>query len=777
MSLGMRSAWRWRIRCRCISAPRPLPGLGVVSRFSIAEIPRSTLRFNSTTSHSSEPPGVETPREDASQAPPRGYVHANLKRNSAFREAFLQAGPKIEKAVEAKLASPYVPAPRDYPDETATAKSLSAARRLARTQVGYDMLEQGFRYKVSDDWATILALMVVMTPKRSDETSMTALRVVLPKSWDLDVSDNQVQYVESATGVARRLRLSPVQQNPSAILLRGRSEVLAKAADEIVAACPDVEVFKLGRLEGVDYQSKRLWPVIEGAADGGSTLPPDKLESIWIHKEPQAYWIDLPYEIANKRRGSWTRERFASYIDGLVYGRLRSDLAYPFYKSIFHDLGSLDTDGMRVKYIMEAFEDPTARVHVTPSALKTAVSFMAHRGGHRAAADRLIKNAQSWGIPMDTELFNVMLHGYVVKYDARRFHTTLKKMWSSYFHANINTWLLLLQLLQKDEMRRQVFVHMYQLDLFDNAATRRGAAPIMASHDAYMALRSKRTLQSLIEAQGTRYGDGWFTNATRLAILDEVLKFRDNSRQAWSQQLEDVQLLIDKPSDYGKRADITSVNLILDHAATAKNWDMAVWTLRQMHWCDCEPDQTTYDHLVRLAIDTDSPQTLAAVFIYGVLGRKFQGPTRRRLRKALLGKHPFFKVHKPAILSNAMAHVLRDNPAHKAPRVVSALEKVILSLYEVYRPVVSLPDTLAHTVAGGDAELHELLGAEPSDAKRRYKRYPLTLKLRSISDPAREEDACFDECFDPQTMMRSDLPPGTPLQTAMAADGGQVDAA
>ncbi|KAL3960996.1 hypothetical protein ACCO45_006113 [Purpureocillium lilacinum] len=291
-------------------------------------------------------------------------VQSNHARNQLLRDAFRAETPAIKEAVERKLNSPFVPMARDYPSRVAAKQSMTWCRKIARVQVGFDIIWRHFG-SGTPGWTDTFNLLKRMTPKRSEAPNMTAVRIVLPKSWDLAVGAKKIEFVDSTTGLAAKLRVSADHQNPSAIVLRGQSSVLAKAADELISACKDVEVFKLGEVAAFDYEMKRLWPAIEDAPDGGSSLPADKLENIWVHKELQTYWIDKPYE-QTPRPKWWTKETFESYVTALVCGRLRPHLAMPFYRQARKDGNLIDTDGIRVNLILKAFEDPAAKDCVTP---------------------------------------------------------------------------------------------------------------------------------------------------------------------------------------------------------------------------------------------------------------------------------------------------------------------------------------------------------------------------------------------------------------------------
>ncbi|PTB74692.1 hypothetical protein M440DRAFT_1464042 [Trichoderma longibrachiatum ATCC 18648] len=543
MFQGIKSIWRTRsqfIRTPAFCPPRPLPWRPAAAPWGLASTRRlasSSAALTNDSAAAAEGPGDarveagEVPEAEAEigfpdasilpvkEAAAEEEAHANNARNRMFRQAFQEKSPERLRQAERKLASPYVPTVRDYPSAHAARESRTHALQVARVQVAFDDIWRHFGHAIPD-WSETFNLLKRMMTRRSEPSSMAAMRIVLPKSWALELGSKKIEFVDSTTGLLAKLRVSSDHQDPSAIILRGKSSVLAHAAEELVAACKDVEVYKLGEVAAFGYEVQRLWPGIEGAAEGGSLIPDDKQDNIWVHQEYQMYWVDIPYEEA-PRPEQWTMENLDGYIRMLVCGRLRPHLALRYYAKPEKDGTFVDTDGIRVQLIMAALTDPGAKAYITPSILKMAMSFMAHKGGHRADADRLLTLAEEWGIPLDTEAYNIMLEGYVTKRDVAFFHKLLLKMQQRYFQPNARTWLLFLELVEKEIERRQIIVAMYDLGLFKDPATRRGIARIMATHDAYVAFRSGKRLDAFMAEQKSRYGDDWFTTDAMNSILTE----------------------------------------------------------------------------------------------------------------------------------------------------------------------------------------------------------------------------------------------------------------
>ncbi|TWU72412.1 hypothetical protein ED733_002197 [Metarhizium rileyi] len=664
-----------------------------------------------------------------------------------MRSAFRDHSPKIQAAVDKRRKSPYVPTAREYPDPEATKSSKYLSYQMARVQVGFDMIWKHFGAKVPD-WSETLNLLKRMTPKRSETPNMAAVRAVLPASWDINVGNKRIEFLDATTGLATKLRVSADHQNPSAIVLRGESTVLAKAADELIRACPDVEIFKLGDVAAVDYRTKQLWPAIENAHDAGLSVPPDNKDNIWIHKELQTYWIDRPYEQTPKPK-CWTKQSFETYITSLVCGRLRPHLAMKYYKKPRENGKLIDTDGIRIRMILNAFEDPSARVCITTSVLKMAIAFMVQKAGHRASADRLFTLAEEWGLPMDTEIFNVVLGGYAAKHDAAFFHRFLEKMEERYFHPNARTWLHFLKLVQRDDERRQVIAAMYENGLFEDPASRRGIAETMASNDSFAAFKAGKSLDVFLSDQAMRYGEDWYTVGAVNSILKEFFWFHDHAHP----DSEAFKSLLDRHALNDRQAGVRSTsNVIIESCISRRDWPTAIWALSRIVQHGREPSPRTYNALASLAVLTRANSCLGIIFFYAVLDRKLRNTARNIMQAVMLKRLlPRFPVK---IFSQKMAYMLKSNKVAHDRGVVAGVEWAILTSCKTYRPAKSLAealDTVWRTV--DQPFLRAPQAPDPEASIRKLLSHDYAVKMRDASGERPSIRIHLDAAFDPETML------------------------
>ncbi|KAG5952967.1 hypothetical protein E4U53_007357 [Claviceps sorghi] len=762
MSLGIKSRWRngsWSIALSRHHLPRTGSARFMLSASSFS----TSHNFNKqeAVQHddgqdlaAAEP----APDEAATAVHARAeVVHTKRERNTFMRNAFRQTSPAMEKLVQQKLRSAYVPAARGYPSVEAEKAGQLTSKEHARVQVGIGTIWKRFHQKVPD-WMQTFRLLKRMTPKRA-ESNMAALRVVLPSTWELPVGKERIKFVDATTGLASQLRATASRRNPSTLVLRGENSVLAKAADELVSICPDVEIYRLGDVATCDSMTTRLWPAIDGAAaDGGSSLPPEERGNIWLHEEVHTHWVDRPYEETPKPK-FWTKESFKTYITALVRGKLYSHLALKYYGQPRHNGKLVDTDGIRVRMMLKAFQDPSARGCITLSALKLALAFMAKRGGHRAAAERLFELAEEWCLPMDTDVFNIILDGYVSKRDAAFFHRFLQKMEERCFYPNARTWLLFLSLVQRDDSRRQIISAMYDRGLFQDAATRRGIAQVMASHDAHAAFQAGKTLEHFLADQATRYGHDWLTSGALTAVVREFVRFhgRDSAKSPA------FQTLMQRPYDDGRPFDAHASHAVLESCLQTRDWNTALWTLKHMEAHACEPTHRTYSLLTSLAIITCAPSTLGALLFYGLLERKLRQPVRRPAQAVLLGR--LVSKHPVKVFSAPMARLLQNNKVASEATALAGLEWAILHCLDGYEPVQSLANSVDKTWRTIDMPLlrrahQSAAAAAAAAAPEPHESYAqnLAIRLRDTTryGPCRRPQTVhLDTAFDPKSMIWS----------------------
>lgn len=602
-----------------------------------------------------------------------------------------------------KLHIPLTGLPREYPTVSGTHDSLREHQTDMRRQIGNAMVWKQF-YRKPPSWKASMAVLRRMTPNESERPEMSAVRVVLPKSWSVEARNMNLEYVDSATGVLRKLRASP-DKDPSSIILRGRATILSKAVHDIIGHCAEAQVYELGDVAASDYKTKQLWPTIQTGPEEDAAGPEDAKESIWLHKEPETFDMKVPYEEI-PRPEEWTAENLEAYVSTLCCGRMPSHMAIRFYGQRRKNGRYIDTEARRIGLINSALEDSKAQPFITAPLLKMALSLMAFKGGHRAEANKLLRLGERLGVPRDVDTFNIMLEGYVEKRDAPYFHSFLRKMRASCFQPNVTTWLLFLRLVRGESERKQIVVAMYELGMLKHEAARRGIASAMASLDAYAAFKAGRSLDGFLSDQRERYGKDWMSPVAVRSIITELLRFHRTE----DPRLDDCKRLVQMQTEAGLPLDLATVNLFLGHAATRIDWKTALWALSLLKRAALEADANSYTFLTKLAIKAQSPHALGVVYFYGVLERKLRKPARDMLFRVLLRVHPdpFWRSREcqPCIAPKDLVAGLERTKISSLKSVMSHLERAILDRWDAYAPVKPLAHSLDLAYRTNDMALH-----------------------------------------------------------------------
>jgi pentatricopeptide repeat protein len=610
--------------------------------------------------------------DEPTDAPPNSDAvprESAKTRNLIFRKAFTSSTPFIRKEVERAMSSPWVPDPRSYVSPHSTERNFRHARFQARRVVGFRILMARFGVHNVPTFETIYRQLKAISVAPDGE-GMVAMRVILPSSWAASMSLSTLKYIEPITGLPTTASLGPDHSGPSSIILRGSSTSLSRAVDELSRIHPSIKAFKLGSVVAFDYDKRQLWPAILTAPEAGASLSED--QRLWGHHERMTKWSDTPDEEIPKPE-TWTQQRFGEYVAKLVYNRhhLQSSTSYSE-----HELRALDK--VKVDLIMQAFQDPDARPHITVPVLNLALNFLALSGGYRSTAGQLIRLSERYGLPTDTDSWNIMLRGYVANGDFFQFSVTLKKMAERRFNANTKTWLLFLELVQKVPFRRQVIASMYDLRMLDDVATCRRIAQIMVENDAYEAFRNMYPLKGFLESQQQSYGEDWFTGDARHAIIQELLR----SKTPEVNRAIEVKELGMMESTDGQKMGLHTINYIVNWCVPTRDRKLALWALSRGQEAGLQWDVGTYNNVIRLAFNCNAPIALSITIIHAIVNRKVAAHTRPLLTELLTGTvHKDFWNEKPRLMFPA--EILREHFSEPVPasEALPRLEKAILERY------------------------------------------------------------------------------------------------
>ncbi|PHH62226.1 hypothetical protein CDD81_7353 [Ophiocordyceps australis] len=516
------------------------------------------------------------------------YAFHNNERNRRIQAAFISKSPYIERNVKRRLESPYVPAPRTYPNAGATREFEQYRRKLARVLLGFTLLRRPGVRK-APQWGTLLKLLLEMTPRVDQTQRMAVVKVIMPKDKAIKPGKGNIELFDSKLNKFVRLRAAvPKNPNSTSIVLRGRHDLVNNAVNDFAAKYKDIQIYQLGDIGSISYEVMCLWPRIEGMSvevKGKKTQYPDRdaLEkTVWMHREPPTQWINIPYQEI-PRPLSWTKESLEAYTATIANSRLRPDLVMKFYRLPGPHGKLVNTEAMRIQLLLSTMDDITAQKCATAPVIERIMALAARHLGYITKARKLLIRAEKLNVPLGTDAFNILLQGYLVRHDISFFHTMLFLMEQVAIPPNTYTWLLFLKLVQRRIIREKVIAAMQGLGMLEDLAARRSVAIVMADHEAYLAFHQGATLKVFVEEYSKRWIDNeWLPEGALNAVLTEHLRFHHKHDR----------------------------EILLRYA--------------------------TYTYLVALAQELHLPATLGVIFFYGVLERKLRFVARKVVDRVLL---------------------------------------------------------------------------------------------------------------------------------------------
>lgn len=647
------------------SRPRPLA----------SQRPRSptTLSPYSTSNAVAKKPTVEGKPEDA------------LRRNQQYRRAYRNPPADL---VQKELKGAFVHNARQYQSPEMTALSekecLREARRLAGNEVVLKMhLGENHFLLRTLGWEHIHTLLKKMTPRSiKDDDRVSAMRVVISNTPLQSGSLGQkVNFISSVTGILEKLRVDP-DANPSmferqSFIIRGGRRLLAQAADELSQEHPGIEIFELGDVATTDYHTQQLWPTLDALpAEDQDAIQKSKRDRLWLHPEPEPQWITTRFsDIPKPKKGD--PHAFEAYVTELVSSRIRRDLVVDLYNDgVRNGSGRTDIEADRARLLLEAFEDPENKDCITNASLKRALAHLSKFDGYRKDAKRIFRLAESVGLPMDTEDYNIMLGGLVAGSDFRGFYKLVSKMKSREFEPNARTWLLFLRLVKKDDERRQIVSSMFERNLLTHQSVRRGVAAVTAPMDAYQAFRAGRSLQDFISEHNERFGNRWYTREALIGILKQYFRYfghKPISAVEWT-------YLVDQRFECGERMDTGSMNTVVALCAENNDWVGTIWCIDYMTTHSISLDDKTYMTLLRLCCQTSNYYAFTAIIFHGVHNNCLYYGARTLFKAVTLSKderNPWRDFNIP-LFTKAMAETLD-------PRNRISQEHLASQVFDLYR--------------------------------------------------------------------------------------------
>ena len=463
------------------------------------------------------------------------------------------------------------------------------------------------------DWRAILDLLTKWTPELA--APQDAIKVTIPReSLQILLSDSQrnLWNIKSRAGRCRiTLYQPPEQANADPyIMLGGLPTAITAAVTEILSITSKAKVLNLQGSSSTGPHDGR--PFSDAAPSVTVTQIGVRVTPILEHKTPVPH---KPYNLEMRadripRPREWTFETFEQYVAALVMGSLPPGLS----DKLYHGIGGDTHQNAVVAQLRAAFDDPAASAAISSPAFKLALSYLTQDGetfvGH---AQALLERVRTLGLPMDTEVFNMMASTATESKNLLAFKVMIDLMLAQNLKPDTQTWLLFLRIIEAEEVRRYILHSMLTKGLLSDPHTVNSVATEMGEHDAYRAIQLGQDTDAFLAGLRELYGPEWRLTRSAanryLNILARHGKFDDLKkllRHMWTNQ--------------DSKPDTMSLNTILARCRYQRKVIFAVKIIRMFDEQDPTiADQHTMQLLLELARHTSRPHLFGAVWRYAHL--------------------------------------------------------------------------------------------------------------------------------------------------------------
>ncbi|TEA21924.1 hypothetical protein C8034_v003285 [Colletotrichum sidae] len=465
------------------------------------------------------------------------------------------------------------------------------------------------------------------------------------------------------------------KQKPSAkppaarLLLSGDDHALEHAVEEITRLA--TRIGGRMRIDGA-IGSRVSTPLAEelNFPDG----QPMKTWHSTLHFERPAnqvqYTLERRYEEIAKPR-VWTPQTFEAYIAALTRSCLAPTLAHKLYGSGVAAANAL------LGLLHGAFDDPEARSSLSTRALKLALQFIeSHGHSYRHHALQLVEDMQRLGLRLDTDVFNIAMGSNVKVKDLDGFDVMLKRMLRYGCLPNLDTWILFLQMMENERVRRHVIKIMHSLGFFSEPR----AVPLIANQLAHFDVReygaTDKELASVdvrgqdwsdgirpfMESMDAKYGSSWKTLANFNKIMNELGRMG---------KYECCLELFDAISESTARKPTTlTINTMLLHGRSGRKLDFVIAALERAHKHRIPLDEQSYHEVFQLAFRLRKANMMGLVWRFASIKRMTSWHMRNRV------SHNTYIDRPPADAKTDNGHDWPALPRFHQPNMVAELQRL-----------------------------------------------------------------------------------------------------
>ncbi|KAM0333163.1 hypothetical protein ACHAQA_001823 [Verticillium albo-atrum] len=304
----------------------------------------------------------------------------------------------------------------------------------------------------------------------------------------------------------------------------------------------------------------------------------------------------------------WTPETFEAYVTGLVRAKMPPYKATELYGS------GMKASEAVLNLLMNIFQARETRSSLSASAFKTTLKWM---GGHgvvfRPQVRELFVRMEAASLPMDVEVFNVLLTGNMRLDDLRNFGSIAYLMTRRGYIPTLKTWSLFLSIIKNNEVEQHVLRAMNECGLLEDPRASRMIATRFIMNDLQQARGNWSGLASFIASQDKKYGAGWITTAAFNNMVNEL------GRQG---KLATCVELLDRADQWASvKVGPKTLNMMLSHAHIQRQPAAAAAVLYRFYKNRIQLESTSYHELFALAFSLRKPNTMGLIWRLACIDR------------------------------------------------------------------------------------------------------------------------------------------------------------
>ncbi|ETS74600.1 hypothetical protein PFICI_13084 [Pestalotiopsis fici W106-1] len=580
-------------------------------------------------------------------------------------------------------------------------QDLWAFQRAKDDNPGVDWLSTAhFLSKLTPKFGSIFDFKVIVGQGAADEIRKLLPRGPTAEPGRLQQSTRAVVRVDETDNADGNLHLT----------LTGSAHSVRMALMDLLKASGHITAVRLldndaqGMLRDLWHQEKTNLDSVTllDRDEAGAGDQDDRSLTLTAKLSPSGYqWQKSRYYVLNRRADQipkpavWTMESLEKYIALLVYGVVPAHLHSSLYKK------PTDHQQIVVSLLNEIFHSEQSHRSLSTEALAMTLAYIQSKGlTFRPTARAIFNQAEIRNIPMDTRICNIFVAGSVRTGDLDGFHNVLKLMARKSLHADSETWLSLLKIMEQPDAKHYILRKMRKLGLDRIQSTLVKAGQHMAPFELEKSLNNIHSITEFIEEQDAQHGAIWLDRITFNKLVDVLGK---NGKHNMCLDLLD---LIYESRRTSPGSD--TLNTIITHSRSTQDILDVMRKLRTMWPAAVLSDRDTYDMLFQVAWKTRSPNMLRVIWHYATYARQASSKLRYRMNKLLssegphdLGRHtlispwkaviagetalPLFESSKKDQLGTSIA---RWNGAQSnVSRLSASLEDKLIEAYDMDRKI------------------------------------------------------------------------------------------